>query len=316
MRSIERLRRIQPSAAIGVAALAVVATLVAAGGLARAAFPGRNGRVAFTSNRTGHYQVFTMRPDGSHVRQLTHRGFCSEPSFSANGRSIAFADDKDVFTMHADGTHVHRVTHTAAGVIAGNPTFTPSGHRIAYMADPAGPTRNQIFAIDTNGSHRHALTPATVDSETPSVSPNGKRIAFVRPTPPSYALNVFVMRADGSHVRRVTHSSTDAEDPSFSPNGRQIVFARGFNTNVFVVDVSGSHLRRLTHATGDEEDLAPVFSPNGRKIAFQLGKFGTPEGTAQIAKMDVDGSHRHKLTHTGHRSVNVGPPSWQPLPRR
>src|SRR5437764_794951 len=181
MRSIERLRRIQPSAAIGVAALAVVATLVAAGGLGRAAFPGRNGRVSFTSNRTGHYQVFTMRPDGSHVRQLTHRGFCSEPSFSGNGRSIAFADDKDVFTMHADGTHVHRVTHTAAGVIAGNPTFTPSGHRIAYMADPAGPTRNQIFAIDTNGSHRHALTPATVDSETPSASPTGHRSVNVGP---------------------------------------------------------------------------------------------------------------------------------------
>lgn len=296
-------------------ALAAAATLVLPVILAHAGFPGRNGRIAFTSNRGGHYQVFTMRSDGSGVRKLTHCAFCSDPSFSADGKRIAYDDSKDVFTMHADGSHVRRVTHTDPGVVAADPAFFPGGHRIVYMADPAGPTRSQIFAIGANGSHRRTLTPASVDSEMPSVSPNGARILFVRPTPPSYALNVFVMRADGSHLRQLTHGSTDAEDPSFSPNGHRIVFARGFNTNIFVIDVNGSHLRRLTHATGDEEDLAPTFSPNGRKIAFQLGRFGAPEGTAQIATMDADGSHRHKLTHTGHRSVNVGPPSWQPLPR-
>jgi hypothetical protein len=57
--------------------LGLVGAIVIAGALAGArpadaAFPGPNGRIAFDSARSGGTQnIFTVRPDGSDVRQLT-----------------------------------------------------------------------------------------------------------------------------------------------------------------------------------------------------------------------------------------------------
>ena len=39
---------------------------------ADAAFPGRNGRIAFYMDRGSGAEIYTMRPDGADVRRLTH----------------------------------------------------------------------------------------------------------------------------------------------------------------------------------------------------------------------------------------------------
>ena len=68
--------------------------------------------------------VFTVRPDGSHLKKLTHdKGGVVEsnnPAWSPDGKRIAFLrgdpdgdpPTADLYTMRADGTHVRRVTRT------------------------------------------------------------------------------------------------------------------------------------------------------------------------------------------------------------
>jgi hypothetical protein len=46
-----------------VAGILVLMTLIDP---AEAPFPGANGRIAFTSNRTGNFEIFQINPDGSH----------------------------------------------------------------------------------------------------------------------------------------------------------------------------------------------------------------------------------------------------------
>jgi TolB protein len=55
--------------------------------------------------------VYAMKPDGSGVHALTRRGGRA-PSWSPDGRRIAFVRGGDIYTMRPDGTHVRNVTRT------------------------------------------------------------------------------------------------------------------------------------------------------------------------------------------------------------
>ena len=61
--NLNRLRVVLAAAAGGVL-LAVGMPMVAAVSPAEAAFPGQNGKIAFTSNRDGNLEIYTMNPNG------------------------------------------------------------------------------------------------------------------------------------------------------------------------------------------------------------------------------------------------------------
>jgi hypothetical protein len=49
-------------------ALAGGVALVGVEGSARAAFPGKNGKIAFVSDRGGNEEIYTINPDGTGVK--------------------------------------------------------------------------------------------------------------------------------------------------------------------------------------------------------------------------------------------------------
>ena len=68
--------------------LAVVVALTAALG-ATATPPGRNGLIVYAKElRPEHYQLFTIRPDGSGAKQVTHLVTAQNPDWSPNGKTI------------------------------------------------------------------------------------------------------------------------------------------------------------------------------------------------------------------------------------
>jgi DNA-binding SARP family transcriptional activator len=72
-------------------------------------------RIAFSSDmRGGDPQVFTCRPDGSNVIQLTHSR-SAEPRWSPDGEWIVYAaggGGSNLFIMRADGSQQTRLVHT------------------------------------------------------------------------------------------------------------------------------------------------------------------------------------------------------------
>jgi Tol biopolymer transport system component len=306
-------------ALLGAAAILVTAIAVALlSRSAHAAFPGRNGLIAFAGYAAGDGEIYTVHKDGSHQRQLTHNAAeDTGPAFSPNGRKIVYVHDVDptpgghyeLFAMKPDGSHKHQLTHTDDG--AYDPAFSPNGKKIAFTTGQG----TGIFTVNSDGTHEHQVTDAP-DDLNPSFAPNGRHIVFVHYV--GVTPEIFTMRPDGSHLRRLTHNDQSDTNPSYSPDGKKIVWSgyRGRPEDILVMNADGTHQRNLTKNALYEFD--PVFSPDGTKIAFYSspgspGKRGAGGNDAEIFVMHRDGSHRHALTHNETFDQS---PDWQPKHRR
>lgn len=73
----------------------------------------RGDRIAFQSRVGGTWQIFHMKPDGSGVRQITSAGNNEDPTWSPDGRMLAFVRDGKLWVMEADGTNARMIGATA-----------------------------------------------------------------------------------------------------------------------------------------------------------------------------------------------------------
>ncbi|MGZ6754953.1 MAG: TolB family protein, partial [Nocardioides sp.] len=114
--------------------VAVVATVL--GSLlvspqAEAAYPGRDGRIAFVRAN----QIYTMTSTGGGVTQLTTSGKNYRPKWSPDGSRLSFIHEvsgrRDVWVMAANGTGKAAVT-TTGDVTSAGASWSPKGNRLAF----------------------------------------------------------------------------------------------------------------------------------------------------------------------------------------
>jgi Tol biopolymer transport system component len=163
---------------------------------AKAAFPGKNGAIAFTSARDGQPEVFRMRANGSHQRRLSDTAGVAngDPQWSADGQKIVFTNhpafkeiDSEIYAMDSDGSDEVNLTDDTAW--DRDPCWFPSGDRIAYVSDRTtdGSGQEDVYTLQLGSSGdtqpvRITNTPSEHESG-PVVSPDGKQIAFHRVDP-------------------------------------------------------------------------------------------------------------------------------------
>ena len=163
--------------------LAMLVCLAIAVALPTSAGAATNGKIVFQGGTpTGkHPQVFSINPDGTGVKQLTHaKGDGAEnPVWSPDGSAIAFdvgAEKRaDVFTALPDGTGVTRLSLGAAK-FHGDPAYSPDGSQISFDEDsaPGQPASHGIFVANRDGSGAHRLTTALAGKDRTTRSRNGR----------------------------------------------------------------------------------------------------------------------------------------------
>lgn len=260
---------------------------------------GAKGQIAFTRRVHMISQVFTVRPDGTRLRQLTHGRPAGEHglSWSSDHGSLLYTlgriDGTDrIVKAHADGSGAAVVSPACTGACVSDddPTFSPDGKKIVFER-AFGPVRHEnpasvaIFMMNADGSHLRQLTQrskATQDSQ-PQWSPDGTRIAFIRTNTTAKPRNlgaIEIMDSDGSNIRRITPFTTDATDPHWSPNGKLLLFStyahpvEHKSANLATIRPDGTDRVALTHYRGGTlQAFADGWSPDGKQIIFRRMAF-------------------------------------------
>jgi Tol biopolymer transport system component len=306
--------------AVAVAGMAVVG-LVGVGGPAQAAFPGTNARIVFDTVFSHRPQIFTIRPDGTGLRQLTHvpKGHAaSSPEFSPDGTRIVFTIDGQIWVMNADGSAQRQLTGQA-GFVNQQPSWSPDGRKIVFSHCPIpfGFTVCDLDVMNADGSGLRKLLGGNWVNQVPEYSPDGHNIAF-ESNRGGYISAVWVMNPNGGGVKRLTNPNLEAENPDWSPDGTHILFGTNCcrpRSQIWVMNADGSGPHALTHMPPRGDAPAASYSPDGHKIVLltNLNQLAHPTLCCwDLYVMNPDGSQLHLVTT---QDAGVTSPDWGPAAR-
>ncbi|MCI0432916.1 MAG: hypothetical protein L0271_04605 [Gemmatimonadetes bacterium] len=156
------------------------------------------------------------------------------PSWSPDGRSLAFSDGLRLLVWTVDGGAPVELPGTDDGV---SPTWSPDGAWIAYTRLVRGASARQPCPIRAGAT-------VQIQNRT-SWFIDARRIELIRP--------------DGSEHR----SPGEGEDPAWSPDSRVLYVRRAGAIHTLPIDGGAA-----TVVTGTELGRQPAVSPDGHRIAF------------------------------------------------
>ncbi len=200
------------------------------------------------------YQIYTAKPDGSDLRQLTNAsGYNAEATITRDGKHIVFTStrngDLDIYTMDADGSNVKQLTNDLG--YDGGPFWSYDGKKIVYRAE-------------------HPQTPEQIKDYKELLAQG-----LIRPG----NLEIWVMNADGSHKRQVTHNGAANFAPYFFPDGKRIIFAsnradakNGRDFDLYVINEDGTGQERITFHP--DFDAFPMFTSDGKRLVWASNRNG------------------------------------------
>lgn len=260
-------------------------------------------KIAFTSERNGNADIYTMDSDGAHQTQLTTNSAQDYlPRWSPDRTKIAFVrsgGNSTIYVMNADGTNAVQLTSPSNS--STEPVWSPDGTRIAFSSNRDG--TGDIYIMQANGSSQTRLT-FSAGNGGPDWSPDGTRIAFYHGH-----YQIYVINTDGTNETPLTSGSISNFKPNWSPDGAKIAFVSypngqlDGNSEIYTMKADGTGITRLTDNSAD--DSGPSWSPDGTKIAF----YSKRDGAYGVYVMNADGTSPLLLTP----SLDYDP-SWSPFP--
>jgi Tol biopolymer transport system component len=175
----------------------------------------------FTSVRNGDLDIFTMRIDGTHVRQLTHElGYDGGPWWSHDGKRIVYR------AFHPDTPEAQ------------------AKYRSLFARHLVQPLDMELWVMNADGSDRHQITHLGGANFAPYFTPDDQRIIFAsnHTNPRGRNFDLYLVNRDGTGLEQITTYPDFDSFPMFSPDGKKLVWASNrhgtqpHETNIFVAD--------------------------------------------------------------------------------
>ncbi|HEX6334221.1 MAG TPA: hypothetical protein VFZ78_08330, partial [Flavisolibacter sp.] len=217
------------------------------------------------------------------------------PSFSPDGRYVAFWTEKNLFSLDlyiADaetGRSVERITKTSLGAhvdqyssFESAVAWAPDSRRIAFVAFAKG--RNRLLIANTSGKIQEEIDlPGITGFSNPVWSPDGNTIVVTGMN--EGQSDLFAYNLQTRAMRQLTNDIYSDLMPSFSPDGKTLVFATDrmsigntrvkhvFTHNLALLDMASGSVTNLDVFPG-ANNLNPVFGKDNNLVYFLSDRDG------------------------------------------
>ncbi|QNE41996.1 hypothetical protein F1C16_20435 (plasmid) [Hymenobacter sp. NBH84] len=241
-------------------------------------------RIAYTSNATGQFQLYTMDRDGTNARRITTlavEGY-SNPGigyrWSPDGAQLVYAHYDQLYRINRDGTGLTLLATAPAGRHFRECDWTAQGNRLLVQTIGSNVFDSEIYLLNADGSNPTLLVsnlPGRVDS--PSFSLDGRQLLY-------------------------SHDVAGLNDV----NGRQLdahLFLQNLD-GTGIVDLSGATTSTLVGKPAGTNDVAPRFSPDGSKVIF-VNRVNDNLSPPEIWTIDLSRQNRVRLF------ANAFLPDWK-----
>jgi len=235
--------------------------------------------------------------------------FDGDPSFSPDGKRIAFVSGRDgnqeIYVQDTDGSHLQRLTnHPAHDAF---PTFSPDGTQIAFNSNREG-ENSDIYIMNADGSDARRLTDWKSDEQTSpgSWSPDGTRLFFISNR--SGNDNLYYMNVEPFEPQQIlADASTELHCPTYFPDGNRLLFQERAGDAIPELRVLDSATKQATTLAKLENFVGwPKLSPDGNWILFQCQV--NDNGEICLTRSDGSGGVQN-LTNNPARDQTA---SWSP----
>jgi Tol biopolymer transport system component len=248
---------------------------------------------------------------GGHENQLTEDPADAEPSFSPDGRTVAFAREGHIYTVRPDGSGERQITKGTA--TDSRPQISPNNRYVVFERRGAQNEPAHLYTVPLGGGATKPLVSDNAEETEARFSTDGSKIVFVRRSSLGGSVNddLYSVRPNGSGLTRLTKTGrVDEFDPRYFAGG--IVFSRGNQSkgaagyaDIYTMKANGTKVTPLVRGAGSAyvEDV----SPQGHTLIFRrdrglwVKQIG-PQRGKKLAELP-DGAQTNSVFSSDGRSV-------------
>ena len=270
--------------------------------------------IAFQSDGAtgGEPSIYRVKIDGSNRTQLTFNSDDRRPSWSPDGKKIAFLSNAhglwwDVYLMSSAGGPTTRLTFFNFDGIK-RPIWSPDSSRLVAAYDRACIQHEiggiYIINIDPNlGGPRRIIE--CYGGGGPDYwaawSPNGKRLAL------TYGSYIATVNPDGTGLILIGPEAYSYSQPIWTPDGKKVIYVYGVypfpDLELYAANADGTGYTNLTRTPSNPEWQADL----GRGVVCEMPTIQTPptQTLSTPWPYDVDGTNPN-WSMTAEVSANDG----------
>jgi Tol biopolymer transport system component/TolB-like protein/DNA-binding winged helix-turn-helix (wHTH) protein/Tfp pilus assembly protein PilF len=229
--------------------------------------------------------------------------FDSDPIFSPDGKSIAYASDVEgnfeIYTRVLATGETKRLTYGPGHEAF--PSYSPDGTQIIFNSD-VEKENTDVYLMNVDGSNVRKITDAPGWDACPSNcwSPDGTQVLLLSDRGGNE--NIYVMNIEPTAPRHILPNVEGDQPifPGYSPSGEQIAYL--VSNEIRIYDTKSKSEKVIYRASAGG---GPSFSPDGGKILFQ----DRIDENTEICSINIDGTGFTNISQNASRDMS---PAYSP----